>query len=77
MKEIITWKEDTRHLVTWCPVMLRQGQPKKDVMKGYGVGTTKLAVYLDFKDAILRYGKTELGKQGNTNATQEEIIKSG
>lgn len=45
--------------------------------EGYGVGTTKLAVYLDFKDAILRYGKIELGKQGNTNASQEEIIKSG
>ncbi|MDB5279392.1 MAG: fumarate reductase/succinate dehydrogenase flavoprotein subunit [Ferruginibacter sp.] len=45
--------------------------------EGYGVGTTKLAVYLDFKDAILRYGKIELGKQGNTTASQEEIIKAG
>jgi succinate dehydrogenase / fumarate reductase flavoprotein subunit len=45
--------------------------------EGYGVGTTKLAVYLDFKDAILRYGKIELGKQGNTNASEAEAIKLG
>ena len=35
---------------------------------GYGVGTTKQAVYLDFADAIKRYGKIEAGKQGNDNA---------
>ncbi len=45
--------------------------------EGYGVGTTKLAVYLDFKDAIVRYGKIEFSKQGNTNPSQEEIIKAG
>ncbi|MEJ7589736.1 MAG: fumarate reductase/succinate dehydrogenase flavoprotein subunit [Ferruginibacter sp.] len=45
--------------------------------EGYGVGTTKLAVYLDFKDAIIRYGKIELGKQGNTGASDPEIIRSG
>lgn len=45
--------------------------------EGYGVGTTKLAVYLDFKDAIVRYGKIELGKQGNVNAGDAEIIKAG
>src|SRR6187551_2013736 len=45
--------------------------------EGYGVGTTKLAVYLDFKDAIVRYGKIELGKRGDTNASEAEIIKSG
>ncbi len=28
---------------------------------GYGVGTTKMAVYLDFADAIKRYGKVEIG----------------
>ena len=45
--------------------------------EGYGVGTTKLAVYLDFKDAIVRYGKIELGKQGESNAAEVEIIKRG
>ncbi len=33
---------------------------------GYGVGTTKMAVYLDFADAIKRYGKVEIGKRGMT-----------
>ena len=45
--------------------------------EGYGVGTTKLAVYLDFKDAIIRYGKIELGKQGDSNASEAEIVKRG
>lgn len=45
--------------------------------EGYGVGTTKLAVYLDFKDAIVRYGKTEQGKQGITNGSIEDAIKLG
>lgn len=45
--------------------------------EGYGVGTTKLAVYLDFKDAIIRYGKIEAGKTGNDNADQQTIIKLG
>ena len=31
---------------------------------GYGVGTSKQAVYLDYADAIKRYGKIEAGKQG-------------
>lgn len=31
---------------------------------GYGVGTTKMAVYLDFADAIMRYGKIEAHKKG-------------
>jgi succinate dehydrogenase / fumarate reductase flavoprotein subunit len=44
---------------------------------GYGVGTTKLAVYLDFKDAIVRYGKTEQGKRGDSNPTLEDAIKLG
>jgi len=30
---------------------------------GYGVGTSKQAVYLDFADAIQRYGKIEAGKR--------------
>lgn len=34
---------------------------------GYGVGTTKMAVYLDFADAIMRYGKMEAHKKGLEN----------
>ncbi len=45
--------------------------------EGYGVGTTKLAVYLDFKDAILRYGKIEQGKGGDTHGSTEAAIKLG
>ncbi len=45
--------------------------------EGYGVGTTKLAVYLDFKDAIVRYGKIEAGKTGNDQADHETILKLG
>ena len=44
---------------------------------GYGVGTTKMAVYLDFSDSIIRYGKIEAGKQGNVNASEAEIIELG
>jgi succinate dehydrogenase / fumarate reductase, flavoprotein subunit len=40
---------------------------------GYGVGTTKMAVYLDFADAIVRYGKIEAGKTNNTSLSDEEI----
>lgn len=39
---------------------------------GYGVGTTKQAVYLDFADAIMRYGKIECSKQGDENPTPEK-----
>jgi len=45
--------------------------------EGYGVGTSKQAVYLDFAAAIERYGKTEISKEGKENATQEEIITLG
>jgi succinate dehydrogenase / fumarate reductase flavoprotein subunit len=45
--------------------------------EGYGVGTTKLAVYLDFADAIVRYGKIEVGKQGRNNVSEAEIISLG
>ena len=44
---------------------------------GYGVGTSKMAVYLDFASAIERYGKIEENKQGIHNASKEEIIKLG
>jgi succinate dehydrogenase / fumarate reductase flavoprotein subunit len=45
--------------------------------EGYGVGTTKLAVYLDFADAIKRYGKIEVGKQGLTNLDEAAVIALG
>ncbi len=45
--------------------------------EGYGVGTTKLAVYLDFADAIKRYGKIEAGKQGNHDADEATVIALG
>lgn len=45
--------------------------------EGYGVGTTKMAVYLDFADAIKRYGKIEAGKSGIEHASEEKIIEMG
>jgi succinate dehydrogenase / fumarate reductase flavoprotein subunit len=45
--------------------------------EGYGVGTTKMAVYLDFKDAILRYGRIEAGKQGLEKADELAVIRMG
>ncbi len=45
--------------------------------EGYGVGTSKQAVYLDFSAAITRYGKIEAGKEGNDDASQDEIIRMG
>ena len=44
---------------------------------GYGVGTTKMAVYLDFADAIKRYGKIEVSKRGLEDSSEENIIKLG
>ena len=44
---------------------------------GYGVGTTKMAVYLDFSDAIRRYGKMEAGKQGITDADDATVVRLG
>ena len=45
--------------------------------EGYGVGTTKMAVYLDFKDAIMRYGKIEMGKTGKESADEQTIWNAG
>jgi succinate dehydrogenase / fumarate reductase flavoprotein subunit len=45
--------------------------------EGYGVGTSKQAVYLDFAAAIERYGKIEAGKQGLANASAETIRQLG
>jgi len=44
---------------------------------GYGVGTSKQAVYLDFASAIERYGKVECNKHAIENPTAEEIRHHG
>lgn len=44
---------------------------------GYGVGTSRQAVYLDYADAIQRYGKIEAGKQGLKNVAPDEITRLG
>jgi succinate dehydrogenase / fumarate reductase flavoprotein subunit len=44
---------------------------------GYGVGSSKQAVYLDFAAAIKRYGKIECGIRGKENAPEEEVITLG
>jgi succinate dehydrogenase / fumarate reductase, flavoprotein subunit len=45
--------------------------------EGYGVGASKTAVYLDFADAILRYGKAEANKRAIHNPTDVEIQEMG
>ncbi len=45
--------------------------------EGYGVGSSRQAVYLDFATAIHRYGLMEAGKQGIENADADTIIKLG
>ncbi len=44
---------------------------------GYGVGTSKMAVYLDYAAAIERYGKGEVNKLNIHDATPERIIELG
>jgi succinate dehydrogenase / fumarate reductase flavoprotein subunit len=44
---------------------------------GYGVGSSKQAVYLDYADAIKRYGKTEAGKLGFENPDEATMIRLG
>jgi succinate dehydrogenase / fumarate reductase flavoprotein subunit len=44
---------------------------------GYGVGTSKQAVYLDYAAAIERYGKIEVSKQGLKDISIEQIIAMG
>src|SRR6202453_4686479 len=44
---------------------------------GFGVGSSKMAVYLDFASAIDRYGHVEAHKQGVTNADKESIRTLG
>ena len=44
---------------------------------GYGVGTSRQAVYLDYAAAIERYGKIEAGKKNLSNADSAAIILMG
>src|SRR5690606_87151 len=44
---------------------------------GYGVGSSKQAVYLDFASAIQRYGTSEAHKQGLENADKDKITELG
>jgi succinate dehydrogenase / fumarate reductase flavoprotein subunit len=44
---------------------------------GYGVGGSKMAVYLDYKFAIERYGKIEVSKQGLDHVDDAAISKMG
>ena len=44
---------------------------------GYGVGNSKMAVYLDFAFNTARYGKTEAIKQNIHNPSQEQIMTLG
>src|SRR5690349_16490774 len=44
---------------------------------GYGVGSSKQAVYLDYANAIERYGKIECGKLGIDHPSAEVIRKHG
>lgn len=45
---------------------------------GYGVGTTKQAVYLDFRyNLINKYGRAEASKQGIENPDMETLIRLG
>lgn len=44
---------------------------------GFGVGNSKMAVYLDYADAIQRYGRGELNKVGIADASPERITQLG
>jgi len=44
---------------------------------GYGVGASKLAVYLDFKANTERYGRIEANKQGNHHPDKETCMRLG
>jgi len=44
---------------------------------GFGVGSSKQAVYLDFAASIERYGKTEAGLLGKDNASKDEVLTLG
>ncbi|WP_435357327.1 fumarate reductase/succinate dehydrogenase flavoprotein subunit [Emticicia sp. SJ17W-69] len=44
---------------------------------GYGVGASKMAVFLDYASAIDRYGKIEANKKNMHNPSKEEIREMG
>jgi len=44
---------------------------------GYGVGASKMAVYLDYAAAIIRYGKGEANKNNMHNPSDDEIQAMG
>jgi succinate dehydrogenase / fumarate reductase flavoprotein subunit len=44
---------------------------------GFGVGTSKMAVYLDYKAAIDRYGKTKAKTMGIDSPTHEQLREFG
>jgi succinate dehydrogenase / fumarate reductase flavoprotein subunit len=44
---------------------------------GYGVGSSRQAVYLDYTAALERYGKIECGKHGVENPSAEEVRHHG
>lgn len=44
---------------------------------GYGVGSSKQAVYLDYADAFQRYGKAEVNKKNLSNVTSALITSLG
>ncbi len=44
---------------------------------GYGVGSSKQAVFLDYADAIKRYGRIEAGKKGLDASDEKAIIQLG
>lgn len=50
---------------------------KVECDKGHGVSPTGLAVYLDFADAIQRYGRSEASKLGIQNPTAAQITELG
>lgn len=44
---------------------------------GFGVNASGLAVYLDFSEAFVRYGKAEASKHGLENPSDADIVKLG
>ena len=44
---------------------------------GFGVGSSKQAVYLDYSDAILRYGKAEVSKRNLGDVDKATVVSLG
>lgn len=44
---------------------------------GYGVGPSKMAVYLDFRSAMHRYGQAEAHRLGIAHPTEDQILEFG